>query len=107
MELSDAEHAPALVAPRARVSIGASARDIASSARMTSRFLYLIAVRKSPTSTGTVRFSGLPPGITHGTVLAHGDGNPARQVAVAGGAFTDPSPFAPHNARVYRFPLPA
>jgi hypothetical protein len=105
MELSDAEHAPALVAPLARLSITANARDIALSARMTRGFLYLIVVRKSPTSTGTVHFSGLPPGITHGTVLAHGDSNPARQLAVARGAFTDPSPFAPHNARVYRFPL--
>jgi len=52
-----------------------------------------------------VRFSGLPAGIRHGTVLAHPGGNPARQVTVSGGAFSDPSPFAPHNARVYRFPL--
>jgi hypothetical protein len=37
-------------------------------------------------------------------VLAH-PGNPARQVTAAGGAFTDRTPFAPHNARVYRFRL--
>jgi hypothetical protein len=42
-----------------------------------------------------------------GTVLAHPAGNPARPIAVAGGAFTDPSPYAPHDARVYRFALPA
>jgi hypothetical protein len=52
-----------------------------------------------------VRFSGLPASIGHGTVLAHPGGNPARQVTATGGAFSDASPFAPHNARVYRFPL--
>ena len=31
--------------------------------------------------------------------------HPARQVSVAGGAFTDPAPYGPHNARVYRFVL--
>jgi hypothetical protein len=75
------------------------------SAREAGGFLYLIAVRKSPTVTGTVRFTGLPAGITKGTVLGHPGGNPARPVAVSAGAFTDASPYAPHNARVYRFPL--
>jgi hypothetical protein len=106
VELTDTEHTPALTAPLAPFSINATASDIALSPRVTGRLLYLIAVRKSPTVTSTVRFSGLPAGITQGTVLAH-PGNPARPVAVAGGAFTDPSPFAPHNARVYRFRLPA
>jgi hypothetical protein len=53
-----------------------------------------------------VRFTGLPARIKHGTVLAHGSDNPARAVTASAGAFTDPSPFGPHNARVYRFPLP-
>jgi hypothetical protein len=106
MELSDAEHAPALVAPLAPTPVKANASDIALSARVADGFLYLIAVRRSPTATGTVRVSGLPAGITEGTVLPHGESNPARHIAVAGGAFTDPSPFAPHNARVYRFRLP-
>ena len=57
--------------------------------------------------TGTVRFSGLPAGVGKGEVLAHPGGSPARQVGVRAGAFVDPSPFAPHNARVYRLPLPA
>jgi hypothetical protein len=105
MELTDTAHAPALVAPLAPFTIKANAGDIALSPRATGRFLYLIAIRKSATSTGTVRFSGLPAGVTKGTVLAH-PGNPARQVAVAGGVFTDRSPFAPHDARVYRFRLP-
>ena len=106
-ELTDAAHMPALTAPLASGHITASVADIALSARQTGGFLYLIAVRKSPTATGTVRFTGLPAGITTGVVLAHGPSNPARHVTAAGGAFTDPSPFAPHNARVYRFPLPA
>jgi hypothetical protein len=107
VELTDADHAPVLVAPIAAQTIKASAGDIALSPREAGGFLYLIAVRKSPTLTSEVRFSGLPAGISEGVVLAHPGNNPARQVAVAGGVFTDPSPFAPHNARVYRFPLPA
>jgi hypothetical protein len=107
VELTDADHAPALVAPIAAQTIKASAGDIALSPREAGGFLYLIAVRKSPTLTSEVRFSGLPAGISEGVVLAHPGNNPARQVAVAGGVFTDSSPFAPHNARVYRFPLPA
>jgi hypothetical protein len=65
--------------------------------------LYLIAVRRSPTAQGSIRFSGLPAGISNGTVLAHLGGNPARPITVTRGAFTDPAPFKPHNARVYRF----
>ena len=103
VELTDAAHAPALTAPLSAHQIRASAADIGLSAREAGGFLYLIAVRKSATSTGTVRFTGLPCGIASGTVLAHGESNPAREIAVTGGAFTDPSPYAPHNARVYRF----
>ncbi len=105
VELTDAAHTPALVAPVAPLGIRASATDVAFSSREAGGFLYLIAVRKSPTQTGTVRFSGLPAGIGKGTVLAHPGGNPARPITVTTGSFTDPSPFAPHNARVYRFPL--
>ncbi len=106
VELTDVEHAAALTAPVAGLTIKASAGDIALSPRAAGRLLYLIAVRKSPTTTGSVRFSGLPAGISEGVVLPH-PGNASRRVAVADGVFTDPSPFAPHNARVYRFPLPA
>jgi hypothetical protein len=102
-ELTDAAHAPALTAPDAAVTIRADAPDIAVRTRQTADFLYLIAVRKSATTTGLVRFNGLPAATAHGTVLAH-PGNRARQITVANGAFTDPSPYAPHNARVYRFP---
>jgi len=105
VELSDPDHRRALLAPRASLAITANAADIALSARTAAGFLYLIAIRKSPGTTGRVHFSGLPAGVTHGTVLAHPDGNPARPVTVSHGGFTDPSPFAPHNARVYRFQL--
>jgi hypothetical protein len=103
-ELSDAAHTAALTAPLSKHKVKANVVDVAVSAREAGGFLYLIAVRKSPTRTGPVRFSGLPPGVTHGTVLAHPGGNPVRHVTARRGAFTDPSPFAPHNARVYRFP---
>jgi hypothetical protein len=104
-ELTDAAHAPALTAPISAHAIKASAADIALTAREAGGFLYVIAVRKSPTAAGKIRFTGLPAGVTHGTVLAHPGGNPARPVTAAGGAFSDPSPFRPHNSRVYRFQL--
>ncbi|HET8893918.1 MAG TPA: hypothetical protein VFM96_07470 [Gaiellaceae bacterium] len=104
-ELTDPDHARALLAPVASLAIKADAADIAISPRSQGDVLFLIAIRKSPTTTGPVRFSGLPTHITQGTVLAHPEGNPTRSVDVAGGEFTDPSPFAPHNARVYRFSL--
>jgi hypothetical protein len=107
LELTDPEHAPALVAPIAKLPIEANAADVALSPRVSGRFLYLIAVRKSPTLTSEVRFSGLPAGITQGVVLAHPGNNPARKVTVTHGVLTDHSPYAAHNARVYRFPLPA
>jgi hypothetical protein len=103
-ELISPEHAPALTAPDSGHAIHANAPDVALSAREANGFLYLIAVRKNAASSASVRFTGLPSGIAHGTVLAHPGGNPARPVNVVGGTFTDPEPFAPHNARVYRFP---
>ncbi len=78
VELTDPAHTPALIAPVASIGVAASAGDIAFSARESSGFLYLIAVRKSPTATGTVHFSGLPAGITSGIVLAHPGCNPER-----------------------------
>jgi hypothetical protein len=105
VELTDPAHTAALTAPLTALTIRANAPDIALSAREAHGALYLIAVRRSAVKTGTVRFTGLPSGVAAGLVLAHPGGNPARHVTVAGGAFTDPSPFAPHNARVYRFSL--
>jgi hypothetical protein len=105
-ELTDVDHKPALIAPVSVHKVAASSADVAVSARDAGHFLYVLAARRSPTSTGTVRFTGLPAGIRSGTVLAHPGGNPARAVTVSAGTYTDPSPFAPHDARVYRFPLP-
>ncbi|HST17740.1 MAG TPA: hypothetical protein VLK36_08735 [Gaiellaceae bacterium] len=102
-ELTDAAHMAALTASLAGLSIKANASDIALSARADGPWLYLIAVRRSPTADGRIRFTGLPAGVSRGTVLAHPGGNPARNVSVSGGAFTDPDPYRPHNARVYRF----
>lgn len=104
LELSGPAHTQALLAPVAAVRVHASAPDIAVSARETGGFVYVIAVRKSATAVGTIRFSGLPTQVRDGTALAH-PGNPVRHVTAAAGAFTDPSPFRPHNARVYQFAL--
>jgi hypothetical protein len=104
-ELTDAAHSTALTAPLSARTIRASAADIALSARESGGSLYVIAVRRSPTANGPVHFTGLPATTRSGTVLAHPGGNPARRVSVSGGAFTDPSPYAPHNARVYRFSI--
>jgi hypothetical protein len=103
-ELTDSLHTAALTAPEVRLPIAADAPDIALSARAGPGALYLIAVRKSPTASGRVRFSGLPASIGEGTVLPHPGGNPARRVTVKNGSFVDPSPYRPHNARVYSFP---
>jgi hypothetical protein len=104
-ELTEAAHMAALTAPVASAAITANAADIGLSARRTAQDLFIVAVRKSPSVTGPVSFSGLPAAAASGTVLAHPGGNPARPIKAAHGAFTDPSPFAPHDARVYRFPL--
>jgi hypothetical protein len=102
-ELSDDAHTAALTAPISAHTVKASAPDVEVSTREADGFLYLIAVRRSPKLKGTIRFTGLPAGIGQGTVLAHPGKNPARPVKAARGAFTDPAPFSPHNARVYRF----
>ena len=105
VELSDAPHTAALTAPLSGHPVAANAPDIAVSAREDGGSLYIIAAKRSPAGHSTVRFSGLPPTASRGTVLAHPGGNPARGVTAARGVFTDPSPFRPHNARVYHFPL--
>src|SRR5207248_5684793 len=62
-ELTDAPHQAALAAPRSPRVIRASAADVVVGARDSGRFLYLIAIRRSPTAAGPVRFSGLPAGV--------------------------------------------
>jgi hypothetical protein len=103
-ELAGPQHARALLAPDAPFTVTASARDIALTARETAEAVYVIAVRRSPSATGRVSFHGLPATAREGTVLPHGPSNPARAVTAEGGSFSDPSPYRPHNARVYRFP---
>jgi hypothetical protein len=105
LELTDDAHMQALTAPLASAVIHASEPDIGVSARESNGALFLIAVRRSATASSRIRFTGLPAGAAAGAVLAHGAGNPERSVHASGGAFTDPSPFGPHNARVYRFAL--
>jgi hypothetical protein len=103
-ELNSDSVGPALVAPPAGVTVKANAPDIRLVARQAGGFLYLITVRRSPSANGPVRFSGLPAGIKFGAAMFEYDGKDFRTFAVSRGAFTDP--FAPHDARVYRFRLP-
>lgn len=105
VELGDPSHTAALLAPAATAHVTANVAGIAVAARRHAQTFNVIAVNRSATHTGTVRFSGLPTNAGHGTCLAH-PGNPARPMTAHAGAFTDPAPFAPHNARVYAFPLP-
>ena len=108
VELTDVDHKAVLVAPIAPFTVKANAPDIALSTREADGFVYLIAVRRNATATGAaqVQFTGLPKSITEGTVLGHqGASNPARPFSVETGAFTDLAAFAPHNSRVYKFPL--
>jgi hypothetical protein len=103
-ELNSDSVGPALVAPPAGVTVKANAPDVRLVARQAGGFLYLITVRRSATANGPVRFSGLPAGIKFGAAMFEYDGKDFRTFAVSRGAFTDP--FAPHDARVYRFRLP-
>lgn len=104
-ELSSPPHVAALTAPLAVNQVKANAADVAVSTREAGGSLHVIAVRRSARAHGTVRFTGLPTSASRGSVLAHPGGNPARAVTASRGAFTDPSPFEPHNARVYKFPI--
>jgi hypothetical protein len=102
-ELAGPQHRQALLAAEAPFRVTANAPDVALSTRQTGDAIYLIVVRRSPSATGRIRFTGLPRTITNGVVLPHGPSNPQRSITVRDGAFTDPSPYRPHNARVYRF----
>jgi hypothetical protein len=104
-ELNSDSVGPALVAPPAPLTVKANAADVRLVARQAGGFLYLIVVRRSPTANGPVRFSGLPTGIKFGAAMFEYDGADFRTFRVTRGTFTDP--FAPHDARVYRFRLRA
>jgi hypothetical protein len=103
-ELNSDSVGPALVAPAAAVNVKPNAADVRLVARQAGGFLYLIVVRQSASANGPVRFSGLPSGIKFGAAMYEYDGKDFRTFVVNRGAFTDP--FAPHDARVYRFRLP-
>ncbi|HEX3455961.1 MAG TPA: hypothetical protein VHS03_15160 [Gaiellaceae bacterium] len=100
-ELTSTAVGPALLAPDAPNQAKANQGDVQLVTRKAGNFLYVIAVRKSPTANGSVKFSGLPTTISSGQVLFEYDNQQFRTVDVKAGAFTDP--FAPHDARVYRF----
>jgi len=102
-ELSSTAVGPALLAPDSAVAVKANKADVALVAREAGGFLYVIAVRRSPTNNGPVRFTGLPAAVTSGQALFEYDDEQFRTVDVSGGAFTDP--FGPFDARVYRFRL--
>jgi hypothetical protein len=103
VELTDAAHRQALTAPLSPHAVRPSDPEIGVGTRGAGGMLYVIAARRSSAPPlGPARFTGLPSGAGAGVVLAH-PGNPARHVQASNGAFTDPSPFGPHNARVYRF----
>lgn len=103
-ELAGPQHRRALLAASAPFVVEADSSQIATAAREDGDSIYLIAARTSATAGGRVTFTGLPRTLGNGTVLAHGPGNPARPVVARDGAFTDPSPYRAHNARVYHFP---
>jgi hypothetical protein len=98
-----ADHADDAELGQIRTKPGPESADVKLLARQADGFLYLITVRQSPTASGPVRFSGLPPGIKFGAAMFEYDGKDFRTFRVTNGAFTDP--FAPHDARVYRFKL--
>lgn len=98
-ELTSAAVAPALTAPTVR-GVVTGAKDVDLVARRAGGFLYLIALRRSR-STSTVGFTGLPRSIRSGEVLHEWENGDFREVKVAGGGFRDW--FGPHDAHVYRF----
>jgi hypothetical protein len=59
-ELTSTAVGPALVAASSSAAVKASAADIELASRQTSDFVYVIAVRRSATTTSVVSFSGLP-----------------------------------------------
>jgi hypothetical protein len=118
-ELTSTAVGPALVAANASAAVKSSASDVELVARQDGDFLYVIAVRRSATTTSVVTFSGLPSRhdgqpIGGGQALFEYVQDPPpppiqsgeqtfRNIDVAGGGFSDW--FGPHDSRVYRFPL--
>ena len=103
-ELTSTAVGPALTGAPTAVNITPDASDVRVLARTAGGFLYLFTVRRSPTAHGPVRFSGIPGSVKEGQVLFEYDNADFRTVETKRGAFTDQ--FAPHDAHIYRFPLP-
>jgi hypothetical protein len=110
-QLASGSLAPALVAPAARTSVSASAKEVEVATRQTDQFLFVLAVRRGG-ATSQVRFTGLPKTLRGGQALFEYVQDPPpppidstkqkfRSLAVAGGALRDW--LAPYDARVYRF----
>ena len=102
---------PALTAPNAKPQVKSPTAGIDLVTRDDGMFLYVIAVRRSGT-TSLATFTGLPKGVQAGEVMHEyvqrplpppiGAGSQVyRPVEVDGGSFRDW--LAPHDARVYRF----
>src|SRR5437588_572608 len=88
--------------------------QIAWSGAIQNQTLYVIAVRRDPTTTNKVAFGGLPTTVSRGEVLFEYVQKPLsppidptkqafRVITVTNGGFQDW--FGPHDARVYRFTL--
>jgi hypothetical protein len=117
-ELSSTAVAPALVAPKARNPVKASATDVELTTRKEGDFLYVIAIRRGSATT-MVDFSDLPPrrdgtSIPGGEVLFEYEQEPFpppinpnqqtfRTIRAVNGSFRDW--LGPHDARIYRFQL--
>jgi hypothetical protein len=114
VELTSPSIGPALTAPNAPNQVTTGAGDVDVLTRKDGQTLYVIAVRRSPTTTNQVPFSGLPASLSRGEVMFEYVQRPLsppvdptkqafRLVTVANGAFQDW--FGPHDSRVYRFNL--
>jgi hypothetical protein len=114
IELTSPSVGPALVAPDAPNQVITSANDVDVLTRRDGQTLYVIAVRRSPTTTNKVSFGGLPASISRGEVMFEYVQRPLsppveptkqafRLITVANGGFQDW--FGPHDSRVYRFAL--
>jgi hypothetical protein len=118
-ELTSTAVGPALVAPSSTAVVKASASDVELVSRQDASFVYVVAVRRSATTTSVVSFSGLPlrhngKPIGGGQALFEYVQDPPpppiqageqtfRGIDVTSGGFSDW--FGPHDTHVYRFPL--
>ena len=113
-ELTSTAVRPALVAPNAPTQVTANEGDVDILTRKDGQTLYVIAVRRDPTTTNKVAFGGIPTNVSRGEVLFEYVQKPLsppvdptkqafRVITVTNGGFQDW--FGPHDARVYRFTL--